>query len=344
VEVISILKIVPSTATAGAQQDRTSTLWPDVSLLGAVLIWGINIPVMKIGIDQLDPFVFNAIRLATSAAILTGFAVCQRQRTGWFRSGISWWQILIYGVLAAGLYQLLFLLGITRTTVGNTGLIMATVPAWTALLSTLFIGEKLVRMAWGGLFLAIFGTVIVALQHEELSSGPQHLTGNLIVLGAALTWAGATVYSRPLLQSISPIQLSAAAAVITLPLHLLIATGRYEQSWTQLQSVNLWLVILYAGALSSGLSLPMWSYGVRHAGAAHAATMQNLVPLIAIAAAWFSRGEAVTETQLYGGALILGGLIIMRLSRQTGNTVPRENCVDTADAADIEWQEETAAR
>ncbi|MCH2203927.1 MAG: DMT family transporter [Fuerstiella sp.] len=338
------MKIVPSTATADVQQDRTSTLWPDVSLLGAVLIWGINIPVMKIGLDHLDPFVFNAIRLVTSAAVLTGFAVCERYRTGWSRSGISWLQILIYGFLAAGLYQLLFLLGIAGTTAGNTGLIMATIPAWTALLSTLFIGEKLVRRAWGGLLLALLGTVIVALQNEDLSSGTEHLIGNLIILGAALTWAGGTVYSRPLLRSVSPIQLSAAATVITLPLHLLVAAGRYEQSWTQLQSVNLWLIILYAGALSSGLSLPMWSYGVRHAGAAHAATLQNLVPLIAIGVAWFSRGEAVTETQLCGGALILGGLIIMRRSRQTSSFVPQENIIHTAEAAGIEREEETASR
>ena len=326
------------------QQDRTSTLRADVSLLGAVVIWGINIPVMKIGLDQLDPFVFNAIRLVTSAVVLTGFAVCERHRTGWSLSGISWRQILIYGCLAAGLYQLLFLLGIAGTTAGNTGLIIATIPAWTALLSTLFIGEKLAAGAWGGLCLAFLGTVIVALQSEDLSRGTEHLAGNLIILAAALTWAGGTVYSRPLLRSVSPIQLSAAATVITLPLHLLVAAGRYEQSWTQLQSVNLWLIILYAGALSSGLSLPMWSYGVRHAGAAHAATLQNLVPLIAIAVAWFSRGEAVTETQLCGGALILGGLIIMRLNPQTGSTVPHKTDVDTADAADTECQEETTPR
>ena len=141
------------------------------------------------------------------------------------------------------------------------------------------------------------------------------MLGNLIILASALTWAAGTVFSRRLLKHISPVQLSASGAIVALPIHLLFAAGRYESSLPALQSVSLWLVILYAGVLSSGLSLPMWNYGVRHAGAAHAAVIQNLIPLIAIAAAWITRGESPTWAQIFGGALILSGLVIMRLAR-----------------------------
>jgi drug/metabolite transporter (DMT)-like permease len=110
-------------------------------------------------------------------------------------------------------------MGIARTTVGNTGLIMATVPVWTALLARVFISETLSRLAWGGLTLALSGTVIVALQQSDLSSGNEHMIGNILILFAALAWASGTVYSRPLLKSISPMQLSAAAALLALPMH-----------------------------------------------------------------------------------------------------------------------------
>jgi drug/metabolite transporter (DMT)-like permease len=109
------------------------------------------------------------------------------------------------------------------------------------------------------------------------------------------------VYSRLLLKYISLLQLSESAALIALPVHLLLASGRHKDSAPEIQSVTLWLIILYAGILSSGLALPMWNFGVRHAGAAHAAIIQNLIPLIAIVAAWFSRGEAATAVQLFGG-------------------------------------------
>jgi drug/metabolite transporter (DMT)-like permease len=265
-------------------------------------------PIMKIGLDQLDPFVFNTIRLCISAICLAALAFRERNNGIFPAPDICGRQIVTYGILVSWFYQVLFLMGIARTTVGNTGLIMATVPVWTALLARVFISETLSRLAWGGLTLALSGTVIVALQQSDLSSGNEHMIGNILILFAALAWASGTVYSRPLLKSISPMQLSAAAALLALPM------------------------LLYAGVLSSGLSLPMWNFGVRHAGAAHAAVVQNLIPLIAIVAAWFSRGEVATTTQILGGSLILSGLVIMRLRRNSQKEkVPKESVAAVTD-------------
>ncbi|MDG1895607.1 MAG: DMT family transporter [Fuerstiella sp.] len=289
---------------------------PDAALLGVALIWGINIPIMKTGLDQLDPYVFNAIRLTISACVLGTFALREYRQGHRSKPGVTRSRMLTYGIAVSGIYQLLFLLGIDRTTSGNTALIICTVPMWTALLARLFIGEKLLRLAWCGLLVALSGTVIVALQKGDVATGSEYLAGNLCILGAALVWSGATVVSRPMLKSISPLRLSATAAVIALPLHLLFAVGRYRESMSSLQSVDVWLIIAYAGILSSGLALPMWNFGVRHAGAAHAAIIQNLIPLIAIVAAWLTRGESATTAQLFGGGLILSGLVIMRYGRQ----------------------------
>ena len=305
-----------SANTVSESHDLSTAFWPDVSLFGVALIWGINIPIMKIGLDQVDVFVFNAIRLAISAIVLTAFAVRERRRGRLPKTGITRKHLLIYAVMVSAVYQLLFLLGISRTTSGNTALIISTVPMWTALLARVFIGEQLRRLAWWGLSIALAGTVIVALQKGDVTAGTEYLWGNLFILAAALLWSGATVYSRPLLVRISPMQLSASAAVIALPVHVLVAAGRYENSLPALESLNLWLIILYAGVLSSGLSQPMWNFGVRHAGAAHASIIQNLIPLIAIVAAWISRGETATAAQLLGGALILAGLVTMRLGRK----------------------------
>ena len=302
-------------STAEPPQQHAQKFWPDASLIGVALIWGINIPVMKNGLDQVDSFVFNALRLAVSATVLLSLALLERRRGIRPNSGVSKTQIVVYALIVSGLYQLLFLLGIAHTTSGNTALIIATVPMWTALLARIFLNERLAKIAWGGLFTALAGTVIVALQKGDVKVGDENLFGNLCVLGAALAWSIGTVYSRPMLKSISPMQLSGFAAIIGLPLHLMFAMGRYEAGLPAFQSLNVWLIVLYSGVLSTGLALPMWNYGVRHAGAAHAAIIQNIVPLIAIVAAWLTRGESASVPQMFGGALILGGLVIMRIGR-----------------------------
>ena len=313
-----------STSCAGSTASDPRDTWlPDASLLGVAIIWGLNIPLMKMGLDQLDAYVFNAIRLSISAIVLAAFAGRERRRGTVPKAGLLRRHLLIYAMMVSAVYQLLFLVGLDYTTAGNTALIIATVPLWTAFLARIFIGEELKRIAWCGLFVALVGTVIVALQKGDVAAGREHLFGNLAILCAALLWAGGTVYSRPLLRQITPMQLSASAAVMALPVHILVAAGRYESSLPALHSVNLWGIILYAGILSSGLSLPMWNFGVRHAGAAHAAVIQNLIPLVAIVAAWLIRGEAATASQLFGGALILAGLVITRRGRRTSVTALR---------------------
>lgn len=305
-----------STSTATLTTDKVPlSVWPDVSLLGVALIWGVNIPLMKTGLEQVDVFVFNAVRLTVSALALGVLALRERRR-GIIPTGIRFRQILIYSTMVSATYQLCFLIGMNWTTSGNTALIIATVPMWTALLARVFISEHLSKIAWCGLGISLLGTIIVALQKGDVTTGREHLLGNLTILGAALLWACGTVYSRPMLAKISPLQLAASASLIALPVHYLVAFARFEGGSFGLNGAGIWLIILYSGMLSSGLSQPMWHFGVKHAGAAHAAIIQNLIPLVAIAVAWLTRGEPATTPQLVGGSLIISGLFIMRLTRK----------------------------
>ena len=302
------------TRPSSEKSTSSSVFWAESSLLAIALIWGINIPIMKTGLEAVDKFQFNAIRLVISAATLVLFAVRERRRASYQPSSVRLSELIIYSLMVSLAYQLLFLFGLNGASAGNTALILATTPMWTALLASLFLGEALTRMAWMGLVVAMTGTMIVAVQ-KGVSTDSRYLVGNLLVLAAALVWAAGTVYSRPLLKRISSIQLAAWAASIALPVHVLVALFRPWDELSQFNTTGIWLTVLYAGVLSSGLTQPMWHFGVRIVGAAHAAIIQNLIPLIALLAAWATRGETPTGSQLFGGALILLGLVAMRRGR-----------------------------
>lgn len=301
--------------SAPGTEDDPGNLWPDASLIGVALIWGINIPIMKNGLEVVDHYFFNAVRLAVSVVVLLSFALWERQRGKRMSADLPKWKIVLYSLIVSGFYQWLFLLGINNTTSGNTALIISTIPMWTALLARIFLKDKLAPLSWCGLLLALMGTIVVALQKGDVTADVTHLTGNLFILGCAVTWAAGTVYSRPMLTQISPMQLSGYAATMALPVHLWLGFSNGRADMAALQSAEMWMIILYSGVLSTGLALPMWSFGVRHAGPAHAAIMQNMVPVIAIIAAWLTRGETATIPQLMGGGLILTGLFVMRKGR-----------------------------
>ena len=291
------------------------SVWPDLSLLGVALIWGVNIPMMKSGLVGIEPFAFNAVRLLLSALVLVLFAWREKSPVVELPPGL-WKQVLLYAVIASGIYQWMFLLGISRTPdgSGNASLIMATVPMWTAVLARFLLQETLSGLAKLGLATAFTGTMIVALE-KGVSGDRALLAGNFFMLMAALTWAWATVQSRKVLPYVSPMRLSAISSVTMLPFQFALAATSLTNNLPQLRESSVWIPLVYAGVLSTGLALPMWSYGVRHSGAAQAAVFQNLVPVVAIATAWFFRGEPVTQNQILGGALIIGGLVLVRRGR-----------------------------
>lgn len=305
----------PNDTDTGPQPVTRRSLLPEVSLLSVAVIWGVNIPIMKNGLDQMDLYAFNAVRLILSSGILATLA--WREFRGGRRPApaLQWRQIFIFAALISVAYQFLFLLGISRTTSGNTGLIISTIPIWTALTARIWLKERLKPLGWFGLLAAFAGTLIVALQKSDPGAVSGSLAGNLLILAAALSWAIGTVYSRKLLTMISPMQLSASAAVIGLPFHIGIAWTSLRTGWASLADPQVVMIVVYSGIFSTGLALPMWNFGVRHAGAAQAAVFQNLVPVVAIAAAWAFRGEPITLAQTAGGIMIIGGLLVMRATR-----------------------------
>ena len=337
-------------------QSSSSTVRPlwlaDLTLLLVAIIWGVNIPVMKVALRTIDAYAFNAIRLVVSSVVLIFFA--RREFLNGIRpdSTLSKRNVCIYASVVSMAYQLLFLLAISRATSADVALIMATVPMWTAIGARFFLKEILPLLAWVGLIMAFSGTMIVTLhkaptptngntvesggqviaettavsvpvqQHESEAS--RRLLGNLFALSAALAWAAGTVFSRPLLGKISPIQLSACSATLGLPFHIIIALligwDSVPASAAAMKDVSLVTCTLYSGILSTGLALAMWSYGVKHAGAAQAAMIQNLTPVVAMAAAWVWLGETINSAQALGGGMIISGLFIMHRSRRTGTS------------------------
>jgi drug/metabolite transporter (DMT)-like permease len=200
---------------------------------------------------------------------------------------------------------------------------MPTVPLWTAIGARILLREILERRAWTGLLVAFGGTVLVTLSGsaentaagEDSVADQQRIAGNIIALLAALAWSGGTILSRPLLKTITPLQLAALSTAICLPMHLGIAWQSLPNGIALLSSVPLALCLLYSGVLSTGLAMPLWSYGVKYAGAAHATMFQNLSPIVAVVSAWLILGESLSIAQAVGGSLILEGLFIMRRAR-----------------------------
>ena len=131
---------------------------------------------MKFALGHVDEYLFNALRLVLSSltlAALIGFqSLTQRAGSGNVARTIPdvpairyWVSVVVFALFTGFAYQLLFLVGINMTSAGNTALIMSAIPAWTAVLALILLGERLSARSWTGLLVALAGVVIVTLSN-----------------------------------------------------------------------------------------------------------------------------------------------------------------------------------
>lgn len=289
-------------------------------MLTVAAIWGLNMPIMKFALGRMDPYLFNASRLLISAIVLGVIVAWQRapilDRSESARSFFSQLApVFVFAVFVGFGYQLLFLVGMDRTSAGNTALIMCAIPMWTAILARVLINELIKPWAWGGLVIALAGTMIVTLAVMPESESGSPLIGNLIVACAALCWAIGTVWSRPLLNRIGPLPLAFLGLAMSTPFHFLVVGDGYSEFGKLVTDPWLIAALLYSGALSTGVAYVLWNRGIQILGTAHASVYQNLVPIVALIAAWYLIGEIPVMLQLLGGAMIIVGVLVMRKNR-----------------------------
>ncbi len=288
----------------------------DACLLLTAVCWGINIPVFKFAMSLLNPWVFNAIRLVFATIALGVCVAIENRVVGAKTAAVPWRRVLLFSCMSGLVYQLVFVMGIHRTTAGNTALLLSSMPMWTAVISFFFIGERLPRITWVGLFITFIGTIIVTTQSGTVSLSSQYFTGNLLMLSAAIVWATGTVLSRPILSALSPLRLAFYSSLLTLPFHILFAANEYAAAWPNLQKGSVIAALLYSGVMSTGVAYATWHVGVRQLGGSHAAVYQNVVTLIAVLGGWLFLYEQPTPAQMIGGAFMIVGMLAMRRGRR----------------------------
>ena len=287
----------------------------DLGLLVMALIWGINFPIIKASLVELPPLVFNALRFPLAA--ITVLVIL------WVRGKVSWperrdWpRVVALGILGNVVYQGFFIFGVDGTFAGNAAILLATTPVWTLALSTLRGHEKPGALVWVGVLATLSGMALVVLG-GGLGLGLRGATlhGDLLMIGAAVTWSIYTVGSRRLIHRYGSLPVTAwtlwigSAGLVLLGLPSLLETPLQDVS------AFTWGGVAYAGILAIGLAYLLWYRGVQRIGSSRTAVYANLTPVVAMIVAWAWLGETPMKLQILGAAVVLLGLALARMGRE----------------------------
>lgn len=309
---------MPATANLGRVDlvnsvPRKNFTWADGLLLLTILFWSINFSLVKFALAELSPLAFNGLRMMLAAGLMLvlvptlGYSLkFQRRHLG---------RLIVMGLLGNTFYQLGFIFGIDRTSADNAALILATVPAWVALIGTLVGIEKVTPGGWLGVALSLVGIGLIVLggSHQvQLHFGETTLLGDGLILGATLCWSSYTLLSRPILREYPAVAVTSfTTAVGVIPLILMSIPSLAQLKW-QTISLTAWGSLIFSGVFSITLAYFFWNYGVSRLGSTRTSLYSNLTPALALLIAWLLLGETLTLTQLGGGLLALAGVALAR--------------------------------
>ena len=142
------------------------------------------------------------------------------------------------------------------------------------------------------------------------------LSGNLLLAAAPLSFAIYSIISRPLMRRYSSPVFTVYTLVFgTIPLFIIGAPQWIEQDWSALPT-RTWFVILYLAIFPVYLAYQFWNYGIKHLGVTTVSAFSLLIPVLGGIFAVVFLDETFTALNLVGGALVLLGLVVMRMARR----------------------------
>ncbi len=283
------------------------TLHGHLSALFCIIVWGSTFIASKMLLTTFSAVELIVLRFSIGVAVLT-IARPRRLHTSSPRQDALF---AAAGLTGVTFYFLLENTALTYTLAANVGIIIASAPLFTGLLSALLSRgrEKPGRRFFLGFLLAIVGISVISLNGQALRLKP---IGDLLTVGAALSWA---VYTL-LLRRISRFGFDSILCTrrifcwglvfiaFTLPF-----TG-FSPDWAALLQPLCLLLFLYLGACACALCYFLWNTAILRLGPVRTNTWLYLSPVVTLLFSVLLLREPVTPQALLGILLILSGLFL----------------------------------
>jgi drug/metabolite transporter (DMT)-like permease len=278
---------------------------PRVLLVSAVLIWGWTFVATKILVAELGPVEIFALRLAIGLPCLGALLLLKRVPLRFARADAA---PLFLGGAIFTLHVLVQIGGLVTTTATNTGWIIAVSPLALAVLSFLFLRERIGWSGVAGIAVATVGILLLVSRGRLTDLAWLQNTGDWLVLASAHTWALYTVVTRDLVRRRQPLAVTFGILLIAAVFTAILFVASGDLAPARTLSPRGIAALLYLAIPGQALGHWFWQEGVAQLGAARAGLYLYLEPLATLALAVPLLGEPFGPFTALGGALVLAGV------------------------------------
>lgn len=277
--------------------------------LAVVFVWGTNFVVIKLGLAELPPFLFAALRFTCSA-----FPLVFLLR----RPPVPWHKLAAFGcLLGVGQFGLMFLAMRSDISPGLASLVVQSQVFFTIGFARWQRGEGLQRSQWIALALALAGIGVIGAHVSAQPSGSVTTTGLFLVVCAAMAWAAANTVARSV-GKVAPLAFMAWSSLFAvLPLFAISAVldGRAAMlAGIGGASSHAWAAIAWQAVGNTLFGYGAWNWLLARHPAATVAPTALLVPVFGMGASTLLAGESLPGWKIFAALLVMAGLALNLLA------------------------------
>lgn len=258
------------------------------------LIWGLNWPVMKIGVADFPAFTFRTVTMAGGLVV---FAVVARLQGHSLRVARAHWsEIAKLSASNMAVWYALSIVGIKLLASGRAAILGYTLPVWVALIGFLVYGERQGPRLALALAAATLGVgLLLANELQAIAGSP---LGTLCMLAAAAVWALGTHQLRRRRQPTPLVVLSFWMMAGALAVCALLSLVFERHQWQRWPAPAAWGAILFNVFLAYGVAQLLWFRLASALPPVVSALSVMMIPVVGVAAGMLMLGERPGWTDL----------------------------------------------
>ncbi len=251
----------------------------------ANIVWGLNAPIGKSVLQSatnpegVSPFALSVYRMV-GAGVLFWIASLFMPRERVAPRDIL--RLLLASVFGIQLNQMLFLWGLSLTSPIDTSIIATVVPVLTMVLATLFLREPITGLKAGGVFLGCAGAVILILVSRHGTGHTSSVTGDVLCLVSAVSYATYLTAFRDVIVRYSPVTTMKWMFLFAAAVSLGIYWGPLTEVDYPAVTPATWAGIAYVVICSTFLSYLMVPIGQRYLRPTVVSMYNYVQPVVAV--------------------------------------------------------------